>query len=363
LDRAYRRLQAGIDGAWARVAAGGWYVGGPEVAGFEERFAAYVGVPHAVGVGNGTDAIALALRALGVRRGDQVIVPALSAYPTTVGVVQAEAVPRFVDVGEDGLIDPALVEQAIDPSVRAVVCVHLYGNCADAQSLRALCRDRGLALVEDAAQAHAATRAGQAAGTWGAASAWSFYPTKNLGALGDAGAVTCSDDGVATRLRQLRNYGQRNRYEHVETGFNSRLDPLQAAVLAAKLTDLDRETRRRREIGEAYDRAFFPLKRVRPLPSPRDGAGNRHLYPVLVAAAADRPAFQAELTRRGIETLIHYPIAMPDQLASDRSWSGDRDFPVARSICERVISLPLYPDLAADEEARVIDAVIAWACA
>jgi dTDP-4-amino-4,6-dideoxygalactose transaminase len=361
LDRAYRRLRAEIDAAWQRVAGSGWYVGGPEVEAFETRFADFVGVPHAVGVANGTDAIALGLRALGIRPGDEVIVPALSAYPTTVGVVQAGAVPRYVDVGADGLIDPALVERALEPAVRAVVCVHLYGSCADGAALAGLAAARGVVLLEDAAQAHGAARAGQRAGSWGAAGAWSFYPTKNLGALGDAGAVTCRDEAMAARLRRLRNYGQQNRYEHVEEGVNSRLDPLQAAILAAKLGALEEETRRRRDVGARYDRAFAELGAVRPLPAPADGASNRHLYPVVVAEAARRSAFQAELAQRGIETLIHYPIAMPDQRASAPAWSGDRTFPVARSICERVVSLPSHPDLTDEEVGRVIEEVVDWA--
>jgi dTDP-4-amino-4,6-dideoxygalactose transaminase len=366
LDRAYGRLRSEIDAAWNRVAASGWYVGGPEVEGFEARFAAHAGVAHAVGVANGTDAIALALRALDVGRDDLVIVPALSAYPTTVGVVQAQARPLFVDVGEDGLIDPRLVAEALDANagVRAVVAVHLYGACADMPALRALCEkggSKGVALLEDAAQAHGATRFGARAGTWGDAAAWSFYPTKNLGALGDAGAVTCAADALAARLRRLRNYGQQNRYEHVELGFNSRLDPLQAAILVAKLGALDDENRRRREIGARYTRAFVDLGAVRPVPVPTGCEPNRHIYAVLVASADRRAPFQKALMERGIETLIHYPIAMPDQKASEPAWSGHRGFPVARSLCERVVSLPVHPDLTDDEVERVIAAVRAWA--
>ncbi len=364
LDRAYRRVRAEIDAAWVRVSSSGWYVGGPEVESFEAQFAAHAGVAHAVGVANGTDAIALALRALGIARDDLVIVPAMSAYPTTVGVVQAEAKPLFVDVGEDGLLDPARVAEALEanPGVRAVVAVHLYGACADGPALRALCdKVGGVALLEDAAQAHGAKRFEARAGTWGDAAAWSFYPTKNLGALGDAGAVTCSDDALAARLRRLRNYGQQNRYEHVERGFNSRLDPLQAAVLVAKLGALDGENHRRREIGGRYTRAFADLGPVRPVPVPRDCEPNRHIYAVLVASAERRPAFQAALLERGIETLVHYPIAMPDQKASATAWSGARGFPMARSLCGRVVSLPVHPDLTDDEIERVIAAVRAWA--
>jgi dTDP-4-amino-4,6-dideoxygalactose transaminase len=360
LDRAYARLRHELDAAWARVAASGWYVGGPEVDAFEARFAAAAGMAHAVGVANGTDAIALALRALDVKPGERVVVPALSAYPTTVGVVQAGATPIFVDVGDDGLISVPAVERALGahPGARAVVCVHLYGVCADGPALRALTRARGVALLEDAAQAHGATRDGTAAGAWGDAASWSFYPTKNLGALGDAGAVTCTDAGVAARLRRLRNYGQQTRYEHVEVGFNSRLDPLQAAILAVKLGALEGETRRRREIGERYDHAFADLgPALRPVPVPRGATPNRHLYPVLVAKAEDRPGFQAALLARGVETLIHYPIAMPDQRASDPAWSAGGDFPSARSLSARVVSLPIHPDLRDDEVAQVIEAV------
>jgi dTDP-4-amino-4,6-dideoxygalactose transaminase len=362
LDRAYVRLRAGLDAAWARVAASGWYVGGPEVEAFESRFAKHVGAAHAVGVANGTDALALALRALGVKAGDRVVVPAVSAYPTTVGVVQAGATPLFVDVGPDALISVEGVERALAAGpVAAVVCVHLYGNCADGAALRELVSSHGTALLEDAAQAHGATRGGQAAGSWGHAAAWSFYPTKNLGALGDAGAVTAGDPAVAARLRRLRNYGQETRYEHVEIGFNSRLDPLQAAILSVKLEALDEETRRRREIGARYDRAFADLgPALRPVPLPPGGQPNRHLYPVLVAAAADRPAFQGHLAAQGVETLIHYPIAMPDQRASDPAWSRGAEFPTARSICGRVVSLPVHPDLTDDEVEHVIAAVSGW---
>jgi dTDP-4-amino-4,6-dideoxygalactose transaminase len=361
LGAVYRRLRPVIDEALGRVAASGWYVGGPEVDAFEKAFAAYAGVGHAIGVGNGTDAIALALRAVGVKRGDQVVVPALSAYPTAVGVLQAEATPSFVDVDASGLIDVAAVEQALTPSVKAVVCVHLYGNCANAGALAALCASRNLPLVEDCAQAHGCARDGRRAGTFGRAAAWSFYPTKNLGALGDAGAVTCDDDATASTLRRLRNYGQRDRYEHVERGFNSRLDPLQAAVLAAKLPNLESDNARRRAIGERYDRAFSGLDQVRPVPVPAGVVPNRHLYAVLLPDTDARTKFSAFLAERGVETLIHYPIPMPDQAASESAWAAGRALPMARALCAKVVSLPLYPDLADEQVDRVIEAVRAFA--
>jgi dTDP-3-amino-3,4,6-trideoxy-alpha-D-glucose transaminase len=361
LAAAYRRQQSQIDAAILRVAASGWYVGGPEVEAFERAFARAAGLPFAVGVANGTDAIALALRAQGIGRDDQVVLPALSAYPTTVGVLQAGATPSFVDVDPHGLIDVEAVEGALGPRVRAVLCVHLYGNCADATALRRTCRDRGIALIEDCAQAHGAVRDGVAAGATGDAGAWSFYPTKNLGAHGDAGAVTCADEAMAARLARLRNYGQRTRYEHVERGFNSRLDPLQAAILSVKLANLESDNTRRRLIAQKYDAALAGTPHVVPVPVPPEAVPNRHLYPVVLGSTELRGSFQAFLAEHGVETLIHYPIAMPDQKASDPAWSQGRDFPRARKLCSCVVSLPCHPDLSDAQVAHVIEVTLDWA--
>jgi dTDP-3-amino-3,4,6-trideoxy-alpha-D-glucose transaminase len=361
LGAGFRREESGIAAAIARVAASGWYVGGPEVAAFETAFARFAGVPFAVGVANGTDAIALALRALGIGRGDVVLLPALSAYPTTVGVLQAEATPSFVDVDQHGLIDVSGVEQLLArSSVRAILCVHLYGNCADLATLRRVTRQHGVALVEDCAQAHGASRDGMPAGTAGDLAAWSFYPTKNLGAMGDAGAVTCSDEALAQRLARLRNYGQQNRYEHVERGYNSRLDPLQAAILSVKLANLESENARRRTIGQRYAEALAACEEIVSVPLPPGSIPNRHLYPVLLPSPELRSSYQAFLAERGIETLIHYPIAMPDQKASDAEWSGGRDFPQARKFCSRVVSLPCHPDLSDQQVEDVISISLQW---
>jgi dTDP-4-amino-4,6-dideoxygalactose transaminase len=317
-----------------------------------------------VAVANGTDAIALALRALGIERGDRVVLPAVSAYPTTVGVVQAQATPAFVDVGPDGLIDPDAVESVLqqDSSVRAVVAVHLYGNCADVETLQAICSRRGQAvLVEDAAQAHGSARNGKRAGSVGRAATWSFYPTKNLGAMGDGGAVTCASTDVAERLMRLRNYGQTNRYEHVELGFNSRLDPLQAALLRVKMKSLGAENERRRDIAARYDGAMKGLGSLAQAISPPPGCEpNRHLYPVLAGSERLREQLQAHMRAAEVETLIHYPIAMPDQAASDSAWSGGRSFPRARSICSRVLSLTIHTDQKDHEVAQVLEAILTW---
>jgi dTDP-4-amino-4,6-dideoxygalactose transaminase len=361
LAAAYRRQQPRIDAAILRVTASGWYVGGPEVEEFERAFARAAGLPFAVGVANGTDAIALALRALAIGRDDEVVLPALSAYPTTVGVLQAGATPSFVDVDPHGLIDVQAVEAALDPRVRAVLCVHLFGNCADTAALLRICRHRGIALIEDCAQAHGAARDGVVAGASGDMGAWSFYPTKNLGAHGDAGAVTCASEEMAARLARLRNYGQRTRYEHVERGFNSRLDPLQAAILSVKLANLESDNIRRRLIAQRYDAALAGTPCVVPVPVPPQAIPNRHLYPVVLGSPELRSGFQGFLAERGVETLIHYPIPMPDQKASAPAWSKGRDFPRARKLCSCVVSLPCHPDLSDAQVAHVIEVVSEWA--
>ena len=360
LAATHKRFLDDVNAAVARVIASGWYIGGPEVEGFERAFAKLAGLPFAVGVANGTDAIAIALRAIGIGRGDVVAVPALSAYPTTVGVRQAEATPAFVDVDAHGLLDVRKLEELPMERVRAVLCVHLYGNCADVVALRRFAEKHGVALVEDCAQAHGASRDGFAAGAAGDIAAWSFYPTKNLGALGDAGAVTCKDATTAARVARLRNYGQQNRYEHVEPGFNSRLDPLQAAILSTKLVHLESENTRRRAIGRRYDQAFAGYDAIALLPVPPNAVPNRHLYPILLPSSEQRGAFQALLADRGIETLVHYPIAMPDQKASEAAWSGDRDFPQARSLCQRIVSLPCHPELSDQQVEDVVAAVSSW---
>jgi len=364
--RIYRRLRQPIDAAVSSVLAGGWYVGGPVVDKFEREFAAFAGLQQVVGVANGTDAIALALRALGVGAGDRVIVPAISAYPTTVGVYQAGATPLYVDVDPRGLIDVEGVAAVSDGDVKALICVHLFGHMADAGRLRALADQRGWSFVEDCAQSHGAVRDGRPAGTFGHAAAWSFYPTKNLGAFGDAGAVSTEGGAaLADKLRRLRNYGQRNRYEHVDRGFNSRLDPLQAAILSVRLGHLADENRRRAEIARRYDAALSGLPGLT-LVGPAPGTvSSHHLYALLIGqdGHSGRDAFQQQLKSNGIETLVHYPIAMPDQAASDPAWSGGRSFPVARAFAGRVVSLPLYPDLRDEEVEAVTAAVRRWAAA
>ena len=343
--------RAAVDAAIARVIASGWFVLGPEVEGFEQEFAAACQSPHAVGVGTGTDAITLILRALGIGPGDEVITSPLSAAYSALAIVMAGARPVFADIDPIRLtLDPGAAEAAVTPHTRAIMPVHLYGQAADMAALQTVASRHGLALVEDACQAHLATAAGRPIGTIGVASAYSFYPTKNLGALGDGGAVTTADPALAARIKRLRNGGQTSRYHHAEAGANSRLDELQAAILRARLSFLPRWTDRRRAIAARYRGAIANPAIVVP---PECDAGHvYHLFPVLCPG---RDALQAHLKAQGVETLIHYPIPITRQPALTSAVPAD--CPVADRVCREVVSLPMYPSLT-DAEADVVTAAI-----
>ncbi len=346
--------RAAIDAAVARVFDSGWFVLGPEVAGFETEFAAAVGAAHAVGVNTGTDAIALALRALGIGPGDEVITAPLSAAYSALAIDMTGARPVFADVDPERLtLDPAAVAAAVTPRTRAVLPVHLYGQPADMDGIARVAARHGLAVVEDACQAHLATVGGQPVGRGSAAAAYSFYPTKNLGALGDGGAVATDDGALAERLRRLRNGGQSSRYRHDERGVNSRLDELQAAILRARLPRLGALTAARRRLARGYRDGLAAAPVV--VPPECDRGHVYHLFPVL---ADDRDRFQAHLLGRGVETLVHYPVPIPRQPAA-QSWSP-APCPVADDVCARVVSLPLYPSLADDAHDEVVRAVLAY---
>jgi dTDP-3-amino-3,4,6-trideoxy-alpha-D-glucose transaminase len=330
-----------------RVIESGWFILGPEVEAFEQEFAAAAGAAHAVGVGTGTDAITLILRALDIGPGDEVITPPLSAAYSALAVMMAGARPVFADIDPARLtMDPAAVEAAITPRTRALLPVHLYGQPADLDALAAIAGRHRLALVEDAAQAHLATSGGRPVGTIGVAGAFSFYPTKNLGALGDGGAVITGDPALAARVRRLRNGGQTSRYHHQEPGANSRLDEMQAAVLRARLAFLPAWTARRRALAAEYRRLLPGAPLVVP---PECDAGHvYHLFPVL---SARRDAFQAHMKSRGIETLIHYPVPIPRQPAL--AGTAPAACPVADRVCAEVVSLPLYPALRREDVSSV----------
>ena len=341
---------ADVHDAIERVRTRGWFVLGPEVEAFEAEFAEACGARQAVGVASGTDAITLLLRAAGIGTGDDVIVPALTAPFTALAVVAAGARPVFADIDPDRLtLDPVACEAAVTTRTRAVIPVHLYGQPADMEALRNIAGRRDLTVIEDCCQAHLATCAGIPVGTVGVGGAFSFYPTKNLGALGDGGAVLTNDTGIADRVRLLRNGGQIARYRHAETGINSRLDELQAAVLRVKLQRLRRATHRRRTLAALYRRH---LPDVASAVREYDSGHVYHLFPI---RSPRRDALQAHLTAAGIETLIHYPLALPDQQAF--AAFAPIACPIASTVAREVLSLPLHPRLQDADVVRVADAV------
>ena len=328
-------VRAAID----RVIVSGWFVLGPEVEAFEQEFAAASQVPHAVGVGTGTDAITLILRALDIGPGDEVITPPLSAAYSALAVMMAGARPVFADIDPDRLtLDPRGVEAAITSRTKALLPVHLYGQAAEMGPLEAIAAKHNLALVEDAAQAQLATADGRPVGSIGVAAATSFYPTKNLGALGDGGAVLTRDAQLAARVKRLRNGGQTSRYHHEEAGANSRLDEIQAAVLRARLPFLRQWTARRRAIAARYRQGLEHA--ALHLPREFDRGHVYHLFPVLTES---RDAFQRHMRDHGVETLIHYPVPIPRQPALQSA--SPAMCAVADRVCAQIVSLPMYPAL------------------
>jgi dTDP-3-amino-3,4,6-trideoxy-alpha-D-glucose transaminase len=334
-----------------RVLQGGWYILGPEVEAFEAEFASYHGVAHAVGVATGTDAIELALRAAGIGPGDEVITVAHTAVATVCAVERAGATPVLVDIDRDSYtIDPAAAAAAITPRTRVILPVHLYGHPADMHSLAALARYHGLLLIEDCAQAHGARYHGRLVGTFGDLAAFSFYPTKNLGAYGDGGAVITRDDTLAARLRRLRNYGQEQRYHAIERGMNSRLDELQAAILRVKLRHLDEHNDRRREIADAYTRLLRGVETPRFCP---DAAAIQHVFHLFVVRHPRRDELRAALHRGGIAPQVHYPVPVHLQQAyTDLGYARGR-LPVTEQAADEILSLPLYIGLADEQVATV----------
>jgi dTDP-3-amino-3,4,6-trideoxy-alpha-D-glucose transaminase len=335
-----------------RVIASGWYVLGPEVEAFETSFAQEIGTSHAVGVANGTDAVELALRAGGIVPGDEVITVAHTAVATVAAIERAGARPVLVDIDPvTYTMCPAAAAAAIGPRTRAIVPVHLYGHPAEMRALVALAERHGLLVIEDCAQAIGASDGGRTVGTFGHAAAFSFYPTKNLGACGDAGAVVTNDAAIAERVRRLRAYGQSRRDLFVEPGINSRLDEIQAALLRVKLAHLDEMTSRRRELAGEYH------ARLKGIVRPCERVGARHVYHLYVVRHEARERLAERLRAEGIETLVHYPTPVHRQPAYAHLGYAAGSLRETELAAAEVLSLPLYWGLSVEEIATVADAV------
>jgi dTDP-4-amino-4,6-dideoxygalactose transaminase len=356
LRAGYLELKPELDAALARALDSGWYILGGEVGAFEAEFAAYIGVPHAIGVANGTDAVALALRGLGIGPGEHVATVAHTAVATVAAIESFGAVPVLVDIDPARYtMDPASLERAVAAHpVRAVVAVHLYGQAADLASIGRIAREAGAVLIEDCAQAHGATLDGHRLGGIGDAAAFSLYPTKNLGALGDGGVVTTRDPAVAERIGALRQYGWRERYVSDLAGVNSRLDELQAAMLRVKLQRLDADNARRAAVAARYDRAIGDAATgssaagtsANALTPPSRFPGCGHVFHQYVLRCADRAAVQSRLKEAGIGTNIHYPVPIHLQPAyRGRVPVVSGGLPHTERAAREVLSLPMYPQL------------------
>ncbi len=354
LQSPHRELRAALEAATRRVLDSGWFILGPELEAFEAEFARYCGTRYAIGVGNGLDALHLILRGYGIGPGDEVIVPAHTFIATWLAVTHAGATPVPVEVDPATCnLDPARIERAVTPRTRAILPVHLYGLPAAMTEIREIADRHGLKLIEDAAQAHGARDHGRPAGSLGDAAAFSFYPGKNLGALGDGGAVTTNDPALAEQVRMLRNYGSKQKYVHQLPGVNSRLDELQAAYLRVKLRVLDAWNARRAAVAARYAEGLVGTGLTLPV-VPAGMVPSWHIY---VARSPSRDALQARLAAAGIGTLIHYPQPPYRQPAYAGMGIDPAAFPVSERLAAEVLSLPMGPHLRDDQVAEVIAAV------
>jgi dTDP-4-amino-4,6-dideoxygalactose transaminase len=364
----YLAQREAIDAAVLGVLQNGRYILGPELSAFEAEFAAFCGASHAIGVANGTDALELSLRALGVGPGDGVVTVSHTAVATTVAIRAVGAIPLFVDVdAADGLMDPEQLEALLElgrkgrlavshDRIRAIVPVHLYGRCADMTSIGAIATAAGIPVVEDCAQAHGAFHRGRAAGTMGALGSFSFYPTKNLGAFGDGGAVICSDPGLAANVKLLREYGWKDRYVSAVEGGNSRLDELQAAILRVKLTSLAGDNARRTRLADSYrEHIRNPLVRL-----PQLSTHGVDAYHQFVVRADAREDLQQTLLRQHIRSLVHYPVPVHEQPAYRSPDYAPLPLVHTENLARSVLSLPMFPQLAPELVRRVANAINAW---
>lgn len=356
LDRQFQMYQAEYEAAALRVLRSGWYVLGNEVTAFEKAFAAYTGRRYCVGLNSGLDALILSVRALGIGAGDEVIVQSNTYIATVLGITENGAVPVFVEPDEYYNIDAAKIEAAITDKTKAVLVTHLYGQASNMAPIVELARKYHLELIEDCAQSHGACFDGQMTGTFGRAGCFSFYPTKNLGAFGDAGAVVTDDEAFADKLRMLRNYGSKVRYHNEIEGVNSRLDEMQAALLRVKLGHLSALNQERKVLAQRYDEGIVNPRIV--LPKLRAKAES--IYHQYVIRCTDRDALQAYLAKQDIQTQIHYPT--PPHLAACYEYLGCHkgDYPIAEQYADQVLSLPIYTGMTREEQQYVIDRLNAF---
>jgi dTDP-3-amino-3,4,6-trideoxy-alpha-D-glucose transaminase len=355
LDNGDPELMATLMETVADVAANAAFTLGAHVEGFERDFAAWCGSEHAIGVSSGTAALELALRGLGIGPGDEVIVPTNSFIATAEAVSAVGATPRLVDVDEEtALLDAEIVAAALTPATRCVIPVHLYGRTVEMEPLLALCEERGVAVVEDACQAHGALYRGRPAGSFGAAGCFSFYPTKNLGAWGDGGALVCGDAELAERVRLLRSHGEGSRHQHQMPARTDRLDALQAAILRIKLTQLDDANQRRREAGEALREALVGAPVTLPAPCVE---GGDHVFHLFVVRTPERDRLREHLEAAGVSSAIHYPTPIHLQPAYAGLGLGAGSLPVAERLAGESCSLPIFPTISADEIERIGAAV------
>ncbi len=348
-------IQAELDDAYGKVIECQWFIDGAADKEFERNFAKYCGVSECVGVGNGLDAIRLILQGYGIGKGDEVIVPANTFIATVLAITYVGAIPIFVDAEMSTYnINVDKIEEKISDRTKAIMIVHLYGRALHTEEIKPLAKKYGLKIIEDAAQAHGAMINGKKTGNLGDAAAFSFYPGKNLGALGDAGAIVTNDKELATRVRAYSNYGSYKKYEHVYKGCNSRLDELQAAFLSVKLKYLDAWNQERRRIADIYSREIVNKKILKPnMPNVKE-EHVFHIYPILVE---NREKFIEYLMEKGIQTNIHYPTPILEQKAYLEYADQSNEYPITQRICAQEVSLPLYPGMTDAQIKYVVDCV------
>jgi dTDP-4-amino-4,6-dideoxygalactose transaminase len=351
----YLSIKDSVDAAMRGVVESSAFIGGTYVREFEDAYAADYGLKHCVSVANGTDALYIALRMLGIGAGHEVITSAHSWISTSETITQSGAQPVFVDVDEYYTLDPELIEAAITPRTRAIIPVHLYGQPADMTRIMAIAARHELLVIEDCAQAHYATWKGRRVGTFGSAATFSFYPGKNLGAYGDAGAILTNDGELASRMRMYANHGSLRKHDHRIEGINSRLDALQAAILSAKLPHIHAWTRARQQVAAWYEEA---LRHLPGIEVPRVRPSATHVWHLYVVQVADRDGVAARLQGSGIQTAVHYPVPLPLLPAYARLHAHAGQFPAAAANASRILSLPMYPELTR-EQVQTIAAALA----